>query len=101
MLTVIAFVKSKPGKEKELEELLLKLVASTRQEAGCLNYDLHRHLDKPSYFAFYENWVNMAALEQHRTTAHIKEFRAKAGELMAEPLQVELFEMVSQKAAKA
>jgi quinol monooxygenase YgiN len=42
----------------------------------------------------------MAALELHRTTAHIKEFRAKAGDLLAEPLQVELFEMVSQKAAK-
>ncbi|MGO9572337.1 MAG: putative quinol monooxygenase [Desulfomonilaceae bacterium] len=71
MLTVFAFAQTRPGKEKELEEALLTLVAHTRQETGCINYDLHRHLDQPGKFAFYENWVDKAALEQHRASPHM------------------------------
>jgi quinol monooxygenase YgiN len=95
MLTVFAFVQAKQGKEKELEDALLTLVANTRQEAGCKGYDIHRHLAEPGKFAFYENWQDMAALEQHRKTPHVAAFRAQAGELLAGPLQVELFEIVS------
>ena len=71
MLTVFAFAQARPGKEKELKEALLTLVAHTRQETGCINYDLHRHLDQPGKFAFYENWVDKAALEQHRASPHM------------------------------
>jgi quinol monooxygenase YgiN len=100
MLTVVAIAQAKPGKEKDLEAALLELVPHTRQEAACINYDLHRHLDNPGKFVFYENWVNKAALEQHLTTPHITDFLTKAGDLLAEPLQVELYEMVSQQATK-
>ena|SRR5208283_1673576 len=100
MLTVFAFAQARPGKEKELEEALLTLVAHTRQETGCINYDLHRHLDQPGKFAFYENWVDKAALEQHRASPHVTAFRAKAGELLDGPLEIELFEMVSQQVLK-
>jgi len=95
MLTVFAFAQARPGKEKALEEALLTLVAQTRQETGCISYDLHRHLDQPGTFAFYENWVDKAALEQHRATPHVTAFRALAGELIDGPLQIQLFEMVS------
>jgi quinol monooxygenase YgiN len=100
MLTIFAFAQARPGKEKELEEALLTLLAHTRQETGCINYDLHRHLDQPGEFAFYENWVDKEALEQHRASPHVTAFRAKAGELIVGPLQIDLFEMVSQPMAR-
>jgi quinol monooxygenase YgiN len=100
MLTIVAFAQAKPGKEKELEKALLELVSHTRKEAANINYDLHRHLDKPGMFVFYENWADMAGLEQHRKTPHITDFRAKAGDLLAEPLQVELYEMISPQGSK-
>lgn len=100
MLTVVAIAQSKPGKEKDLEEALLELVAISRQEIGCINYDLHRHLDNPGKFVFYENWVNRDALDKHRTEPQAAVPRAKAGELVAEPLQIELYEMVSEQATK-
>lgn len=95
MLTIFAFAQARPDKVKELEEALLTLVEHSRQEAGCINYDLHRHLDQPGKFAFYENWVDREALEKHRSSSHVQAFRAKAGELIAGPLQIELFEMIS------
>jgi quinol monooxygenase YgiN len=96
MLTIVAFAQAKPGKEKDLEKALLELVSHTRKEAACINYDLHRHLAKPGMFVFYENWMDKAGLEQHGKSQHISDFRAKAGDLLAEPLQIELCEMVSQ-----
>jgi quinol monooxygenase YgiN len=100
MLTVVAIAQAKPGKEKDLEEVLLELVAISRQETGCITYDLHRHLDKPGRFVFYENWVNRDALDKHRTEPQAAVPRAKVGELVAEPLQIELYEMVSEQATK-
>jgi quinol monooxygenase YgiN len=100
MLTVVAFAQAKPGKEKDLEEALLELVSHTRKEAACINYDLHRHLGKPGMFVFYENWIDKAGLEQHRKSQHITDFRAKASDLLGEPLQIELCEMVSQRVSK-
>ncbi len=100
MLTIVAFAQAKPGKEKELEKALLELVSLTRKEAACVNYDLHRHLGKPGMFVFYENWADKAGLEQHRKSQHITDFRAKAEDLLAGPLQVELCEMVSQQISK-
>lgn len=51
-------------------------------------------------FVFYENWINKAGLEQHRKTQHIADFRARAGDLLAGPLQIELCEMVSQQVSQ-
>ena len=96
MLTIVAFAQAKPGKEDELEKALLELVSHTRKEAACINYDLHRHLKKPGMFVFYENWIDRAGLEQHRKSQHIADFGSKAGDLLAEPLKIELCEMVSQ-----
>jgi quinol monooxygenase YgiN len=41
------------------------LVAPTRAESGCINYDLHRSNDDPSVWMLYENWRSPDDLEQH------------------------------------
>jgi quinol monooxygenase YgiN len=96
MITLVAIAQAKPGKEEDLQEILLALVPQTRQEAGCINYDLHRSLKKPGMFLFYENWVDRAALEKHGTMPYMVDLRAKVVDLLAEPLQIELYEMISQ-----
>jgi quinol monooxygenase YgiN len=42
MCTVIAYFYAKPEKVEEVEKILQNFVAQTRQEPGCVNYDLHR-----------------------------------------------------------
>jgi quinol monooxygenase YgiN len=97
MITLVAIAQAKPGKEKVLEETLLALVPQTRQEAGCINYDLHRSLNKPGVFLFYENWVDRAALDKHGTMPYMLDLRAKTVDLLAEPIQIELYEMISER----
>jgi quinol monooxygenase YgiN len=98
-LTVVARIRAKPGKEADVHRELLALVAPTRAEAGCLNYDLHVSHDDPALFLFYENWTSQAHLDAHAQSAHIQAFRARAADLLVEPVEIKLFRMVSAPAA--
>lgn len=44
MMTVtnIAFIRAKSGRGDDLGDRLMELVEPSRDEAGCINYDLHR-----------------------------------------------------------
>jgi quinol monooxygenase YgiN len=95
-VTVLALVKAKEGMEETVKKELMALVSPTKSEVGCVNYDLHQATDDKSLFMFYENWNSMEDLEMHRGSAHLKAFREKAGGLLAKPLEVTLFEMVSE-----
>lgn len=86
--TVLAIFHAKPGKEQALEELLSSLIEPTRSEEGCINYDLHKCLDDPGKFMFYENWINQEAHAKHLTTPHIQQWRAKKDELLFKPADV-------------
>ena len=41
-VTVVARIRAKPGKEERVQRELLKLLAPTRAEKGCVNYEVTR-----------------------------------------------------------
>ena len=71
-VTVVATFHAKPGQEAELKKALIALVAPTRQEKGCLNYDLHVSAEDPTKFLFHENWTSKADLDAHLKNTHIQ-----------------------------
>ena len=93
-LTVIAQIKAKPGKESSVRQELLSLVAPSRKDAGCLNYDLHQALDDPALFLFHENWTSKAQLDQHLQKPDLQAVLAKLGQLVAEPPRITLWEKI-------
>jgi quinol monooxygenase YgiN len=95
-ITVLALVKAKAGMEQIVAQELMSLVNPTRSEPGCINYDLHQAADEKSQFMFYENWKSMEDLEKHREAPHMKAYRQKVGSLLAKPIEVILFEMISE-----
>jgi quinol monooxygenase YgiN len=70
-VTVVATFEAKPGREAELKNALIGLLAPTRQEPGCLNYDLHQSPDEPGKFLFHENWTSRELLDAHLKSPHI------------------------------
>ena len=99
-VTVIARIKAKPGMEETVKKEVQALVAPTRAESGCINYDLHQAADDRSLLMLYENWVSKKALEEHLSMPYLEAFKAKADQLLAEPLDITLWEMISQPAEK-
>ncbi len=84
-LTVIAHARAKPGKEAQARDILWALVAPTRLEEGCIQYDLHQSLEDPAVFVFFENWTTLAALDAHARSPHITHFRSICMESLVEP----------------
>ena len=95
-VTVLARVKARAGHEEEVRRLLLALVAPSRAETGCLNYDLHQSADDPTEFMFYENWTSRAALDAHMDRPHLDEFDTRAEGLLAAPVEITFWQMTSE-----
>ncbi|PWJ53526.1 Quinol monooxygenase YgiN [Quadrisphaera granulorum] len=88
LLTVVATMRARAGKEEELREALEALVEPTSHEAGYVNYDLHQNLEDPAEFAFYENWESPDHLDAHLAAPHLVEFVEKIPDLLDGPLVV-------------
>ena len=95
-LTVIAYITAKAGHEDQVREALLDLVAQTRKETGCVNYDLHQSPKDPCEFAIYENWTSASDLELHAKSAHLQSFAKIAGDLLNGPAEIRKWCMVSE-----
>lgn len=91
-LTVVAKIYPKPGKETEVEGLLLKMADTVRRvEADCLVYRPHRAPANPPVFLFYEQYRTEAAFEFHRTAPHLAEYREQLKALVAKPTEIEFY----------
>ncbi len=93
-LTVIATIIAKPGQEAATEAALRALIPPTRTDAGYIGYDLHRDINDPRVFLFYETWESKAALDAHLETPHLNAFKARVPELL-ETLEIRLMEKIS------
>ena len=94
-ITVVATFQAKPGKEAELQQALIGLVAPTRQEAGCLNYDLHVLPEEPAKFLFHENWTTKAHLDAHLQSPHIKALLPRVPELAVAKPEIKIWERIA------
>lgn len=83
-LTVVARIVAKKDCIESLKQELIRLVAPTRQETGCLEYRLHQDDENPAAFLFYENWANAESLELHLNTPRFKAYLAATGDLVEE-----------------
>jgi quinol monooxygenase YgiN len=85
---VVARYLAKPGKEDEVRDVLNALVAPSRREIGCYQYDLLRNPVDPCDFCFVERWEDDQAVDEHSATAHVKTATAEVEGLVGVPPDV-------------
>lgn len=74
MMTFLARMQVKAGKEADFERLAKALTDKVREhEPGCVGYEFFRLPDTERGYAVYESFVDEAAEEAHRNTAHFHE----------------------------
>ena len=93
-VTVIARVRANEGKEEMVRQELAALIAPTRSEPGCVMYGLHQGTDNKSLFMVYEGWSSKNDLDDHLKKPYLKAFLKKANELLAEPVEITLWEQI-------
>ena len=94
-ITVLARMKAKPDMEEKVKREVMSLVGPTRSEKGCINYDLHQSLENKSHFMLHENWVSKRDLDEHLAMPYLKAFMEKANKILAEAVEVTLWEKIS------
>ena len=82
MIAIIATLKTKPGAGAQFEAVAKELMAQVHaNEPGCKLYQLCK-ASEPDTYVFMERYVDQAAVETHRGTAHFKELGKKMGAFM-------------------
>ena len=85
-INVVAVITAKPGSEDVVREALKGLVEPTRDEAGCIVYDLSESAVAPGTFITVEEWDGQSDLDAHMQTPHIQSALSVLGsELAAAP----------------
>ena len=82
-LTIVARIEAKNTAVDAVKAALEKLIAPTRAEEGCLQYDLHQDNENPALFLFFENWASREQWQVHMNNAHLKTYMEETDGLVA------------------
>jgi len=83
-LTIVADITAKPESVAMVKAALEGIVAPTRSEDGCVQYDMHQDNQDPAHFLFFEVWESRAMWQRHMNAKHLLEFKAKTEGAIAE-----------------
>ena len=93
-LRVVAHLRAKPAKVEETKEALISMIEPTRNETGCVVYELMQNDADPTDFTFVEEWSGNDSLDAHLQTEHIQRVIARAEELFAAPPDVRRYTLL-------
>jgi quinol monooxygenase YgiN len=79
--SVVAESRAKPGKEEELREITLPLVALVRSAPKNFVYFLQEDREAPGHFIFYEVFANKGNFEAHNAMPYVQAWFARLPEL--------------------
>jgi quinol monooxygenase YgiN len=93
-LRVVARVKALPGKVDTVRSILLELIEPTRQEEGCVVYELLQNKADPTDFTFVEEWQSGSSLDNHAASEHLKAATEKLRGVIAEAPDIRRYSVV-------
>jgi quinol monooxygenase YgiN len=92
---VVARVKARPEKVAETHQLLTGLIGPTRNEQGCISYQLFQNDSDPTDFTFVEEWQSTSAFEGHLASPHVQEALPQLGPLTVEPPDIRRYSLLA------
>ena len=72
MITIVAKHFIKDDKIAEFLDMAKGLVDTTKQEDGCMKYDLYQDVKNPKVISIIEEWGNSTALDRHSSSEHFR-----------------------------
>lgn len=91
LIIIHAVFQVRPDRKAQFLEEVKPLIAETKQEAGCISYDLFQHTEQENVYIMVETWKDSDAVSSHNASSHFKAFAGKAGEFLAAPLDVKVY----------
>jgi len=91
---VVGKIEARPGKAGVVREILGKLIEPTRNENGCILYELWQNKSDETDFTFVEEWANEAALDAHAASQQLKNVAAELQGLITKPADVRRYDLI-------
>ena len=66
-----------PEQKQQFLNEISELIQASKQEVGCLSYQLYQAITDENNFVMVEKWENPQAIELHNTMSHLQEFAKK------------------------
>ncbi|MBB2148895.1 putative quinol monooxygenase [Pedobacter gandavensis] len=85
-INLTAIIKSTEGNSDAMKALLLELLADSRKESACIQYDLHQDRENRNVFLFHEIWENQEGLDLHNSQPHIARFVSESVHIIDGPV---------------
>lgn len=80
---------------ERFKELTIQNAEASRDEAGCVRFDVIQQIDDPTRFTFIEMFRSEKDGVTHRESSHLKKWLEEAVPLMAEPRTRVIYHHVS------
>ncbi len=90
----IALLNARPDKTEELNSLLASLLEPTRQESGCIRFELLQNRETPTEFAVVSQWHDQQAVLDHIGTGYARRAMSRLPELLAAPMDLRFYQLV-------
>ena len=84
-----------PGSVDEFAEVSAANSAASRQEPGCLRFDVLQHADDPTRFTLCEAYRDDAAIAAHKETKHYAAWAEVCNRVQAEPRTKQVFNPIA------
>lgn len=75
-LTIVARITAVADQVELVKSELGKLIAPSRADEGCVQYDMHQDNDDPAQFLFFEIWETRELWLAHMEQPHLAAFGA-------------------------
>ena len=92
MIIVTGSITAREGCFEEALALSREHVARSRAEPGCLSHAVHLDAEHPRRLVFFEEWADLAALQQHFAVPASRAFGKAVSALAEAPPQLNLYE---------
>lgn len=70
MISIIAKFIVNNGEEDNFIKLVQELGVASRAEEGCIEYILHKDVEKALTYCIIEKWKDQAAIDTHNNSSH-------------------------------
>lgn len=94
MITIVAKKLIKQGKLEEFKALAEDLINESRNEEGCIAYNLYEDINNSYILTFIEEWKNEEVIKLHNSTEHFTSVVPKLTDLQEGKTEVNLYRMI-------
>lgn len=94
-IRVVARIIALPDKVETVKSVLIELIEPTRQDEGCITYELLQNHQDPTDFTFVEEWQSQTLLDTHLASAHIAKAKSQLNGLVTTEPDIRVYQLIA------